>query len=180
MIFLSFCWLSSYSHRFMDLNGKRGPWRYSYPITSFYRWHYLALYICFFHISPWHGKLHDGRELIYFIHCCVPCAPSRFAEQMKKQELGKRKDLPKIVQPVNRKFWLGNFIFWLQIMWLFHDQNSRFLLRIFNYLEALICIKKSESYTVYIYWILFFRHLNYLHWEPYSTTHWLTVSSYFL
>lgn len=148
VIFLSFCWLSCYSHRFMDLNGKRGPWRYSYSITSFYRWHYFGtLHLLLSYLSmPWEAPWQQGLDLLRSLLC--PQCPSRysfrFAEQMKKQGLGKRKDLPKIVQPVNRKFWLRNFIFWLQIMWLFHDQNSRFLLRILNYLEALICRKNQN------------------------------------
>ena len=87
----------------------------------------------------------------------------RFAEQRENPGVGKRTDLPKTVQPVNSKSWPRNFIFWLQILWLFHDlkKKKRLWFGSLNYLGALICIKD----TVYIYWILFFRYINYLfHW----------------
>lgn len=94
VIFLPFRWLSCYSHRFIDLNGEPGASRYSNPVTSFYRWHCLALCIVSF------TSLHDTGSSVtagiwWLCSLLCPQCPSqhwfRCTEQMKNQGRGKRR-----------------------------------------------------------------------------------------
>lgn len=136
--------------------GSGGAWRYSDPVTSFYRWQCLVLCICFCSLSSWHGtSVTAGIWLLCSLLSsqCPIQYPFHFAEQMKNQGRGLRKDLPKIVRPAIGKIWSRNFIFWLQIVWLFCNKNKiDFYLRFFIIWGGLNLYKRSESYTVYMYW----------------------------
>lgn len=152
MIFLSSCWLSWCSHRFIDLNGEWGSLKILWPshlILSMTVPGTVHLFLFYFSVTAGIWLL---CSLLSFQ--CPSRYSFHFAEQMKNQGLGLRKDLPKIVRPAIRKIWSRNFIFWLQIVWLFCNKNKiDFYLRFFIIWGALICIKdQNHTQFTFIWW----------------------------